>query len=194
MTSHIKPIETRYKGYRFRSRLEARWAVFFDALGIHWEYEPEGFDTPDGPYLPDFRLRLADKTVWLEVKPDNFEGSDPRWDHVVIGTKTDLILAKGIGAEFNLDAMELYEWIEPWTDDGIEGEEAVPVCWDNGRAFCICTKCGGVGIEYEGRSERMGCCEANRSTFDKTRNYDHGRIQRAYEAALGARFEHGERP
>lgn len=40
----IKPIETLYKGYRFRSRLEARWAVFFDALGLKWEYEKEGFD------------------------------------------------------------------------------------------------------------------------------------------------------
>lgn len=38
ISSHrIKPIETKYKGYRFRSRLEARWAVFFDALGISWE-------------------------------------------------------------------------------------------------------------------------------------------------------------
>jgi len=26
----IKAIETQYRGYRFRSRLEARWAVFFD--------------------------------------------------------------------------------------------------------------------------------------------------------------------
>lgn len=37
--SEIKPIQTRYKGYHFRSRLEARWAVFFDALGIAWKYE-----------------------------------------------------------------------------------------------------------------------------------------------------------
>lgn len=41
MGYEIKPIETVYKGYRFRSRLEARWAVFFDAQGIEWEYEPE---------------------------------------------------------------------------------------------------------------------------------------------------------
>ena len=27
-----------------RSRLEARWAVFFDTAGIAWQYEPEGFD------------------------------------------------------------------------------------------------------------------------------------------------------
>lgn len=43
----IKAIETSYKGYRFRSRLEARWAVFFDALGIEWEYEKEGYDLAD---------------------------------------------------------------------------------------------------------------------------------------------------
>jgi hypothetical protein len=30
----IKAIETRYKGYRFRSRLEARWSVFFDAMEL----------------------------------------------------------------------------------------------------------------------------------------------------------------
>jgi len=40
----VRPIETKYKGYRFRSRLEARWAVFFDTLGLKWWYEPEGFD------------------------------------------------------------------------------------------------------------------------------------------------------
>jgi len=56
----MKPIETRYKGYRFRSRLEARWAVFFDALGIKWEYEPEGFEFDDGTrYLPDFKITSA---------------------------------------------------------------------------------------------------------------------------------------
>ncbi len=64
----IKAIETKYKGYKFRSRLEARWAVFFDALGIKWEYEKEGFDLEEaGWYLPDFWL--PDKQVWVEVKP-----------------------------------------------------------------------------------------------------------------------------
>jgi hypothetical protein len=53
----LKPIETHYKGYRFRSRLEARWAVFFDACGVKWEYEPEGYVLPNGQYyLPDFLL------------------------------------------------------------------------------------------------------------------------------------------
>lgn len=47
--------KTTYKGIEFRSRLEARWAVFFDALGLRWEYEPEGYRLDDGTcYLPDF--------------------------------------------------------------------------------------------------------------------------------------------
>lgn len=63
----IKPIETIYNGYKFRSRLEARWAVFFDSLGIRYEYEPEGFVLSDGTYyLPDFYL--PDFDMWVEVK------------------------------------------------------------------------------------------------------------------------------
>lgn len=58
----IKAIETVYKGYRFRSRLEARWAVFFDALGLEWEYEKEGYELPDGTrYLPDFWFPYTDE-------------------------------------------------------------------------------------------------------------------------------------
>lgn len=64
----IKAIETRYKGCRFRSRLEARWAVFFDTLGVKWEYEKEGYDLgAAGRYLPDFWL--PNEQVWVEIKP-----------------------------------------------------------------------------------------------------------------------------
>lgn len=65
----MKAIETRYKGYRFRSRLEARWAVFFDALRIKWEYEQEGFELSGGErYLPDFFLPSFEKGIYVEVK------------------------------------------------------------------------------------------------------------------------------
>lgn len=73
MDNNIKPIKTIYKGYRFRSRLEARWAVFFDAYGVEWEYEPEGFDLGDGIcYLPDFLLHgvkgYVEGDLYVEVK------------------------------------------------------------------------------------------------------------------------------
>src|SRR5262245_37899249 len=65
---NINPIETSYKGYRFRSRLEARWAVFFDALELKWEYEKEGYDLGGVYYLPDFWL--PEKKSWVEIKAD----------------------------------------------------------------------------------------------------------------------------
>ena len=66
----IKPIETIYEGYRFRSRLEARWAVFFNALGIEWKYENEGYDIDAvGWYLPDFEIKTKNSENWfVEVK------------------------------------------------------------------------------------------------------------------------------
>ena len=65
----IKPIETEYNGYLFRSKLEAQWAVVFDSLGIRYEYEPEGFELEDGTrYLPDFYF--PDQDTYGEVKPD----------------------------------------------------------------------------------------------------------------------------
>jgi len=67
---NIQPIETQYRGYRFRSRIEARWAVFFDFLKIEWEYEKEGYDLGKaGWYLPDFWLpTLGECGIWCEVK------------------------------------------------------------------------------------------------------------------------------
>ena len=56
----LTPIPTKYNGYTFRSRLEARWAMFFDRLKLKWEYEPEGYFLgdvhkydPELLYLPD---------------------------------------------------------------------------------------------------------------------------------------------
>ena len=57
-------IPTRYKGRQYRSRLEARWACFFDLLGWHHEYEPCDFEG----WIPDFVLCEAEP-VFVEVKP-----------------------------------------------------------------------------------------------------------------------------
>ena len=66
----IEAKPTKYKGTAYRSRLEAKWANFFDALGVkHW-YEPEAVETIYGGYLPDFWLPQV--CLWAEVKPEAF--------------------------------------------------------------------------------------------------------------------------
>lgn len=59
----IAAIPTVYRGVQYRSRLEARWAAFFDRLGWAHGYEP--FDL--GVWSPDFLL--TDLDVLVEVKP-----------------------------------------------------------------------------------------------------------------------------
>ena len=66
----MKAIETKYQGYRFRSRTEARWAVFFDTLNIEWEYELEGYDLDGTWYLPDFWL--PELGIYAEIKGVSF--------------------------------------------------------------------------------------------------------------------------
>lgn len=81
----IKAIETEYAGCRFRSRLEARWAVFFDALGVTWLYEPQGYVLGNGEsYLPDFWL--PDLQLWAEVKG---VPSEAEWMKLFAATSAD---------------------------------------------------------------------------------------------------------
>jgi hypothetical protein len=70
----IQAIETHYQGIRFRSRLEARWAVFLDFFGIKWIYEHEGYLIGNECYLPDFYIIQHD--CFLEIKPVAPEVSD----------------------------------------------------------------------------------------------------------------------
>lgn len=78
----IKAHETFYRGIRFRSRLEARWAAFFDLAGWTWEYEP--FDLEG--WSPDFLVSFpcghsecsGSHELLVEVKPffsiEEFQG------------------------------------------------------------------------------------------------------------------------
>lgn len=58
----IAAIPTQYGGRQYRSRLEARWAAFFDVMGWRHEYEPFGL----GTWSPDF---LLGDSLLVEVKP-----------------------------------------------------------------------------------------------------------------------------
>lgn len=71
MTPTITAIETRWDGYRFRSRTEARWAVALAHVGIKYVYEHEGFRLSDGtPYLPDFYLPALNAVLEVKGSPD----------------------------------------------------------------------------------------------------------------------------
>lgn len=98
----IKAIETRYAGYRFRSRLEARWAVFMDHLNVPWEYEPQGYVINDNtPYLPDFLVYPNTRfAFWLEVK-----GAFPN--------KDELTKAKGLAEGSGIPAYVYWGNLEP---------------------------------------------------------------------------------
>lgn len=64
---------TFYDRVLFRSRLEARWAAWFDLAGWQWEYEPIDFVD----WSPDFRVRFhcghsecnGSHVLLVEVKP-----------------------------------------------------------------------------------------------------------------------------
>ena len=183
----MKPIETEYKGYRFRSRLEARWAIFFDACGVDWEYEPEGYDLGDGLYyLPDFLLHGVDGRdggdLYVEVK-----GQMTDLDAVKINRFAELgnkVLVVGKIPEG--DSAD--EFSEDISDRAYShGKEGWPYEFNfetiDGDHFAA-----HPGINKDGRFELFGddgsylCDQDDRAT------------EKAYRLARQARFEYGQTP
>lgn len=109
----MKAIGTIYKNVRFRSRLEARWAVFFDEYGLEWEYEPETFKLKNEIlYAPDFYL--PNLKCYAEVKPkikkptkgynifkidDNYYRIKPREQEILKNFELSIILLIGLPLE-----------------------------------------------------------------------------------------------
>ncbi|WP_299313471.1 hypothetical protein [uncultured Halomonas sp.] len=210
----IKAIETIYKGYRFRSRLEARWAVFFDALGIEWEYEPEGFDLGEaGWYLPDFYL--PEHKVWIEVK-----GAEATSDEL---HKCMMLSLHSVGEEDASDALMTGdgEILKHFIDFAIKECGANPAhaildaakcAKERGAVYCLeglfknawlCTSGNIVQCSPESIFIKMLADDiALRGDFWQMSKQEERKKQketyRALEKALGksrsARFEHGENP
>lgn len=84
-------IQTLYSGIEFRSRLEARWAAFFDHVGWRWLYEPIDLDG----WFPDFEI--GEVGTLVEVKP--FTSFDEFAEHVLPK------LAKAMVAAPNCDVL-----------------------------------------------------------------------------------------
>ncbi len=190
----IKPIETRYKDYRFRSRLEARWAVFFDALHIPWKYENEGYDLGDlGWYLPDFELEFDNATVMFEIKHDM-----PSFDEI---EKAYAVGARIIFGSPGIDSGNVLSHcvLEPY------GSSCHEYASHNHLVFCACRYCGTLGFDgatqyrirmngkenlfYSESFFSCGCCDKDiqATIFDEV-------LKKAHNLARSARFEHGESP
>lgn len=189
----IKPIETHYKGYRFRSRLEARWAVFFDALGIDWEYEKEGFNLGEvGCYLPDFWLphpvnALANSGwgIWVEIKPTviDAEGLNKVTELVKL-TKHNALIFQGSPAEGKYFVTKI---------SGCHFDP--PKRFDNLKFVNPSTIVDGTRI-YHGSAylENDEGFTSYPTVYSSPSNNWCVDLDKAYSKALSARFEHGEAP
>jgi hypothetical protein len=64
--------------FPMRSRLEVRWATFFSAARLAWEYEPRTFTLSNHQhYTPDFYLP---EVGWIEIKatPENARAAEAK--------------------------------------------------------------------------------------------------------------------
>lgn len=57
----MKARKTEYRGVVFKSKAEARLALFLEQQGDLWWYEPSSLQTDDG-YVPDFLVLCVNKT------------------------------------------------------------------------------------------------------------------------------------
>lgn len=198
----IAAIQTAYKGYNFRSRLEARWAVFFDALGINWEYEPEGFELPFvGMYLPDFRVVSPQGLVsWYEVKPKGVS-HDAKFDAfkraLPVGVSATLL--EGDPATFlDLDSLCDGPVVCPrcghiGTPDGKVG------IWGPAEVFVGCSPCDADTPSGGGNAAEPGLLFPTipHKGFLILTGAQHSQWRDAVQAAAylarSARFEHGQK-
>lgn len=189
MGINIPAIETHYGNCRFRSRTEARWAVFFDALGVRWEYEKEGFELGVlGRYLPDFWL--PDLDCWIEIKGEQpTDKEHQKCEALCMGTQKDVFLFIGVpktNDEYHLSEGDLiYRFVDELNLDDDIRRRYIGV--DNWQRFVACEKCKKVGITFSGWRHYLCSCSDRKCEFE-----DDSRIDDACMKATSARFEFNE--
>ena len=222
MDNEIKAIETLYNGYRFRSRLEARWAVFFDMGNIKYEYEPEGYKLPDGTlYLPDFYLPELD--LYAEVKGERdgaWEEIDKASKAVFWGSKIKRIVILGnipLYAEtmgepcfpcfYDFDADTEIGWWTFYSYENEDGEHGVEGCLLSAK-YNFPWVCRKYGRQSGSRKRKLSFQAVPRRILDEEIHgpgyypecaYEMDYKENypliiAYREARQARFEHGETP
>lgn len=179
----IQAIQTRYAGCHFRSRLEARWAVFFDTLELSWEYEPERYDLPHGRYLPDFWLPSLEAFYEVKGKPPTVHEGDLAED-LAIATGHRVFIASGDIPRSDHHPLRGPQNIQAW----LPAESSCG--WDTGYSWCECRHCGRYGIEFEGRADRI--CAATHGELGGHGQNMSTPIHGAYDTARSARFDKGD--
>lgn len=190
MTVTIKAIETEYAGCRFRSRLEARWAVVFDHLGIRWEYEPEGLELDGVRYLPDFRLPDMDG-LYAEVKGRVDKRGLQKVVQLAFHGRGVMVLGEvprsdELGPHFVLFTRDVARpgvqaFYVSFRDLGEEGMTVLPFGWPIEIAH-----------PFEPAALDRWCTFLNRQAgYGDVIVQSH--IAAAFDAGRSARFEHGER-
>ena len=194
---NFQPIETRYAGCRFRSRLEARHAVLFDQLGIRWEYELEGFYIGRRRYLPDFRL--TDSGTWIEVK-----GSEGDLDHELMleavfhlpqaaASFPTLLVLGPIPAADGDRCDWCWIGITPSAEDPSGERYPVDAYWSlipagfPGHPVRLADTSGATPASFGHEGWLEPGSDLNTTASEGAKQLD------AYRAARSARFEHGER-
>lgn len=187
----IQAIETVYKGYRFRSRLEARWAVFFETLGVEFNYEAEGFRLGTIDYLPDFYLPSI--PAFFEVKGRELNADDElKVSQLAIRSGYPVYVWVGDIPE------PCDDWLSCGFDDSKVGLNMLAYFkegMDWGNAFFACKKCGAFNAQYQSEGWGRVCsCYLDRGGWDAYATETCASVlATAYAAARSARFEHGER-
>jgi hypothetical protein len=175
----LRAIETAYHDCLFRSRIEARWAVFFDYLKIAWEYEAEGFELPYGRYLPDFWL--TDHRWWFEVK-----GALP----VAEKDRNRCVdLAKATGQRVFIARGKIEK---PTWERASSISEVFPSGGYSGYYWwASCAECGMMVLKFYVETDSGGGqCPRCGKYIDAGEPC--GQVGYAVRAANSARFEHGE--
>lgn len=154
----IKAIPTEYKGITFRSRLEARWAVFFDALGLDYQYETTTIGvyvsalSGTTRYSPDFWLPQLD--CWIEIKPPLDSNDEQESD--ILDHEYQKVLQ--LVMETRKKAYLFFSEIGV-LDDRTEGAYVIfpNLAGNSYQRWCECPKCGQLGITYKGIVNQLDC-------------------------------------
>ena len=187
------PKETEFNGEIYKSRLEARWAIMFDYMGLPYFYEPLAISyrwhSRNTKYYPDFLVQditfcpysysdNATKNVYLEVKFRDYIPTTRDWTKwASLRQQTDnFAVIFGLGWHYG---NSIHEGDSLLIQHHNESMQPYP----GSLGFYQCDRCTQTWVEFTGIDEWDYCpyCQNTRGLTDA--------FNRAYEEACQYAFE-----